>query len=204
MDDTSAKAGRTADLSRRHRVFTSDNGVVTVTGGKLTTYREMAEDAVNEACELLNVKTKSRTRRLSLRGASGKRARSTHADRHLDGRFGSDSSIVKQLISQNPTLGEPLVPGLPYLRAEAVFAVTHEMATSIDDIMTRRTRSRLLDRKACVSATPALADLVGPLLSWTPEQRATNIAFFLDECAREDAAAHVTEQEFIDSHKDTK
>ena len=204
MDDTSAKAGRTADLSRRHRVFTSDNGVVTVTGGKLTTYREMAEDAVNEACELLNVKTKSRTRRLSLRGASGKRARSTHADRHLDGRFGSDSSIVKQLISQNPTLGEPLVPGLPYLRAEAVFAVTHEMATSIDDIMTRRTRSRLLDRKACVAATPALADLVGPLLSWTPEQRATNIAFFLDECAREDAAAHVTEQEFIDSHKDTK
>jgi glycerol-3-phosphate dehydrogenase len=204
MDDTSAKAGRTADLSRRHRVFTSDNGVVTVTGGKLTTYREMAEDAVNEACELLNVKTKSRTRRLSLRGASGKRARSTHADRHLDGRFGSDSSMVKELIEQDPTLGQPLVPGLPYLRAEAVFAVTHEMATSIDDILTRRTRSRLLDRKACVAATPALADLVAPLLSWTPEQRAANIAIFLDECAREDAAAQVTEQEFIDSYGGTK
>jgi glycerol-3-phosphate dehydrogenase len=204
MDESSAKAGRTADLSRRHRVFTSETGVVTVTGGKLTTYREMAQDAVDEVCEILGTKSRCRTKSLALHGAKGKRPRATQADRHLDGRFGSDSSAIKALIESDATLGNELVPGLPYLRAEAVFAVTHEMAESIDDILTRRTRARLLDRRACVAAATNTADLVAPLLGWNDAQRSASIAEFLDECAREDAAAMVTEQEFIDSNKGTK
>ena len=204
MDESSAKAGRTADLSRRHRVFTSETGVVTVTGGKLTTYREMAQDAVDEVCEILGTKSRCRTKSLALHGAKGKRPRATQADRHLDGRFGSDSSAIKALIESDATLANELVPGLPYLRAEAVFAVTHEMAESIDDILTRRTRARLLDRRACVAAATNTADLVAPLLGWTDAQRSASIAEFLDECAREDAAAMVTEQEFIDSNKGTK
>lgn len=198
-DDTSAKAGRTADLSRRHKVFTSDNGIVTVTGGKLTTYREMAEDAVDAVCDVLKIRTKSRTRSLSLHGTKGRRSSSNQRAKHLDGRFGGDSSHIIQLIDNDPTLGEELVPGLPYLRAEAVYAVTHEMATSLDDVFTRRTRSRLLDRKACVRVAPAVADLIAPLLQWTESERSNNLAQFLDECAREDAAAVVTEAEFIAS-----
>lgn len=198
-DDTSAKAGRTADLSRRHKVVTSPNGVVSVTGGKLTTYREMAEDAVDAACEVLNVRKKSRTRSLSLHGATGRRSSSTYFDRHLDGRYGSDASQIRAIINSDPTLAEELVPGLPYLRAEAVYAVTHEMATTLDDVLTRRTRSRLLDRKACVRVAPAIADLIAPLLQWTDADRSKNLAEFLDECAREDAAAMVTETEFIAS-----
>ena len=204
MDDTSAKAGRTADLSRRHRVVTSDSGVVTVTGGKLTTYREMAQDAVDAVNEVLGSKARCRTKTLSLHGAKGKRSKSTATDKHLDGRYGSDAAVIKQLITAEPSLGEELVAGLPYLRAEAIFAVTHEMAVSLDDVLTRRTRARLLHRRACVAAAQATASLMAPLLGWTDAQRSANIAEFLDECAREDAAAQVTEQEFIDSNKGNK
>ena len=198
-DDSSAKAGRTADLSRRHKVFTSDNGVITVTGGKLTTYREMAEDAVDEACDILGKKASCKTKRLSLRGANGKRSQSTVLDQHLDGRFGSDAAHLRQLMNDNPTLAEELVPGLPYLKCEAVYAVTHEMATTLDDILTRRTRARLLDRRACKTVAPAVADLVAPYLKWDNAARDSNLAHFIDECAREDAAGLVTETEFIAS-----
>ena len=198
-DDSSAKAGRTADLSRRHKVFTSDNGVITVTGGKLTTYREMAEDAVDEACDILGRKASCKTKRLSLRGANGKRSQSTVLDQHLDGRFGSDATHLRQLMNDNPTLAEELVPGLPYLKCEAVYAVTHEMATTLDDILTRRTRARLLDRRACKTVAPAVADLVAPYLKWDNAARDSNLAHFIDECAREDAAGLVTETEFIAS-----
>ncbi|MCE2735209.1 MAG: glycerol-3-phosphate dehydrogenase/oxidase [Ilumatobacteraceae bacterium] len=198
-DDSSAKAGRTADLSRRHKVFTSENGVITVTGGKLTTYREMAEDAVDEACSILGRKASCKTKRLALRGANGKRNQSTVLDQHLDGRFGSDASHLRQLMTENPSLAEELVPGLPYLKCEAVYAVTHEMATTLDDILTRRTRARLLDRRACKAVAPAVADLVAPYLKWDSATRDHNLAHFIDECAREDAAGLVTETEFIAS-----
>ena len=199
VDDTSAKAGRTADLSRRHKVFTSDNGVITVTGGKLTTYREMAEDAVDEACEILGRRASCRTQRLALRGANGKRTQSTVLDQHLDGRYGSDAAHLRALMNDNPSLAEELVPGLPYLKCEAVYAVTHEMATTLDDILTRRTRARLLHRRACQSVASDVADLIAPHLGWDTETRARNLAQFIDECAREDAAGLVSEEEFIAS-----
>ena len=201
MDESSAKAGRTADLSRRHRVFTSDNGVVTVTGGKLTTYREMAQDAVDAVSEVLGTKTRCHTRSLSLHGAKGRSIRASQRDHHLDGRYGSDSAEIAALIASDPSLSGPLVDGLPYLRAEAVYAVTHEMATSIDDVLSRRTRARLLNRRASVTAARATADLISPLLGWNEAQCSASIAEYVDGCAREDAAAMVTEQEFIDSHK---
>lgn len=194
-DDDSKKSARTADLSRMHKVTESTTGVVTVTGGKLTTYREMAEDAVDAVCRQLGITTKSRTARLALHGARGRRPASTPGDAHLDSRHGSAASAVTALIESDPTLGEPLVPGLPYLRAEAVHAVTSEMATSIDDILTRRTRARLQDRRAALAAAESVADLIAPLLGWSDEQRRASIAEFRDECAREDAAALVTEKE---------
>lgn len=198
-DDSSKKAGRTADLSRRHKVFTSDNGIITVTGGKLTTYREMAEDAVDEACELLGRKKSCKTKRLSLRGASGKRYNSTQIDKHLDGRYGSDASALRELIAKDASLGEELIPGLPYLKCEAVYAATHEMATTLDDILTRRTRARLLDRHATRKVAPLVVELIAPHLNWSNEEQQQQLAHFIDECAREDAAGLVTESEFIAS-----
>jgi glycerol-3-phosphate dehydrogenase len=73
------------------------------------------------------------------------------------------------------------------------------MATTLDDVLTRRTRARLLDRKACARAAGDVADLIAPLLSWDTATRDRNVAHFIDECAREDAAGLVTEAEFIAS-----
>ena len=195
-DDTSAKAGRTADLSRRHHVSASSGGVITVTGGKLTTYREMAEDAVDEACRILGVRARCKTRRLALRGARGGQS----GVRHLDERYGSDARVLARMIEDDPSMGDPLVPGLSYLKCEAVYAVTNEMATSVDDVLTRRTRARLQDRRSCAGAAQAVADLIAPVLGWDDAARSASVAEFLDECAREDAAAMVDESEFIASH----
>ena len=193
--DDSKKSARTADLSRMHKVSTSANGVITVTGGKLTTYREMAEDAVDAACERLGVGARSRTKRLALRGARSRPTPRTPLDAHLDSRHGSDAAAVKQLIDTDPSLAEPLVEGLPYVRAEAVHAVLNEMATSIDDILTRRTRARLADRRASLAAAPDVADLIAPLLGWSREQRDASLAEFVEECTHEDVAALVEERD---------
>ncbi|MEY3805621.1 MAG: hypothetical protein RIR69_433, partial [Actinomycetota bacterium] len=192
-------SGRTADLSRRHKVIASENGVVTVTGGKLTTYREMAEDAVDAVCELLKIKKSSKTKSLALHGAQGSPQTKNQRDIHLFSRYGSDASVLRDMINSDPTLGEELVPGLPYLRCEAVYAVTHEMATSVDDVLTRRTRARLLDRRSCVRAARDVATLIQPYLNWSDADKDQSVEHFIDECAREDAAAMVTEAEFIAS-----
>ncbi|HET6951180.1 MAG TPA: glycerol-3-phosphate dehydrogenase/oxidase, partial [Acidimicrobiales bacterium] len=147
-----ATSDRTADLSRRHRVTTSPGGMVTVTGGKLTTYREMAEDAVDAAVAALGDPLprragRSRTRRLALRGADGwEEARA--ADRHLAERYGGEAGVLDAMVAADPDLAAPLVPGLPYRRVEALYAVRYEMATSLDDVLSRRTRARLLAREA--------------------------------------------------------
>lgn len=193
--DESKKGARTADLSRMHKVSKSGSGVVTVTGGKLTTYREMAEDAVDEVCRTLGVRRSSRTRRLPLHGARGRGSRDTPLDTHLDSRHGADADAIRRLVTDDPSLGEPLVPGLPYLRAEAVHAVTHEMALSVDDVLTRRTRARLQDRRAALAAAESVADLIAPLLGWNDDDRRASLAEFRDECAKEDAAALVSEKE---------
>jgi glycerol-3-phosphate dehydrogenase len=149
---------------------------------------------------LLDVKKSSKTKTLSLHGARGARTSNNPGDAHLYSRYGSYASDLKKMIEQDPTLGQELVPGLPYLRCEAIYAVTHEMAVTVDDVLTRRTRARLLDRRACVAAVRDVATLIGPHLGWDDTTRDASVAQFIDECAREDAAAMVTEAEFIASH----
>ncbi len=125
-----ATSGRTADLSRRHRVRVSPAHVVSVTGGKLTTYRRMAADTVDEVMKVLDRRGRSRTKRLRLIGADGfvEPADAATAAAHLAGRYGGEARDVEALIDADPSLAEPLVPGLPYLAAEAVHAARHEMA----------------------------------------------------------------------------
>src|SRR5438067_1585148 len=135
---------RTADLSRRHAVRRSEGGLVTVTGGKLTTYRRMAADTVDEVDAMLGKRRRCRTKRLQLLGADGYEAPpdtnepSRHV--HLAHRYGTEAALVEGLVDDDPALGEPLVPGLPYLRAEAVHAVRRGMARTPDDVLTRPTR----------------------------------------------------------------
>jgi glycerol-3-phosphate dehydrogenase len=185
-----ADSVRTADLSRRHSIRTSDAGLVTVTGGKLTTYREMARDTVDVVTRSLGARARCRTKRMALLGAEGFQSLpAEHPDAHLARRYGSEAAEVKALIALDPSLAEPLVPGLRYLRAEAVHAARREMATTVVDVLARRTRAHLHDRAACLAAAPDVAALLGRELGWSAAEVARQIDDYRAMCAAEMAAA---------------
>jgi glycerol-3-phosphate dehydrogenase len=182
----SASSGRTADLSRRHRVARSASGVVTITGGKLTTYREMAADTVDEVGDLLRLGgraskiSRSRTKHLPLLGADGYEsvmasAASDGALQHLADRYGDEARTVLSIARATPGGSEPLVPGLPYLRAEALYAARHEMVCTLDDVLSRRTRARLLARDASAAVAADVAALIGPDLGWDDAEQARQV-----------------------------
>ena len=189
-----ATSSRTADLSRRHRVTVRPDGLISVTGGKLTTYREMASDVVDAAMRSLGRSGRSRTKRLTLWGGEGYRRPPgsrplDHPAGHLARRYGTHAADVTALVDADPTLGEALVAGLPYLRAEAVYAARHEMATTLADVFARRTRAHLFDREACRTAASDVAALIANELGWTEEQQAENVADYLRMCDAEADAA---------------
>jgi glycerol-3-phosphate dehydrogenase len=185
-----ATSSRTADLSRRHRVTTSEGGMVTVTGGKLTTYREMAEDAVGAAAAVLGgdigrrARRSRSTRKLPLRGAEGW-TEAREADPHLAERYGGESGVLAAMTAADPTLAEPLVPGLPYRRVEALYAARYEMATTLDDVLSRRTRARLRARDATAAAADDVAALLAGELGWSEAERADQVARYRAAAARE-------------------
>jgi glycerol-3-phosphate dehydrogenase len=159
---------RTADLSRRHRVTDSGDGVVHVTGGKWTTYRKMAQDAVDALKPYFSNLGRVRTKSLRLYGTGAWRPDSA-IEEHLYHRFGEDALQVLALIEADPSLGEPVISGLPYLGAEFVFSAREEMTTSLVDLLTRRTRAHLQDARATLRAAPAIARLVAPDLGWSDD-----------------------------------
>ena len=183
-----ATSTRTADMSRRHRVTTSSSGLVTVVGGKLTTYREMAEDAVEAAARVIGPDLpwragRSRTRNLRLRGAEGWSP--DGGDRHLADRYGGEAAVLEAMVTADASLGEALVPGLPYVRAEAVYAVRYEMATTLDDVLSRRTRARLRNRDATAAAAADIASLIAPELGWSADEQAGQVAAYRAAAERE-------------------
>ncbi|MHB8465104.1 MAG: glycerol-3-phosphate dehydrogenase/oxidase [Acidimicrobiales bacterium] len=191
-----ASSERTADLSRRHQVASSASGMVSVTGGKLTTYRKMAADTVDVAVRALGRgPRRSPTKRLPIRGATGwDRVRASDLGvgqgvfEHLLGRHGSETPDVLALAADDPSLLDELVPGLPYLRVEALWAVREEMARGLDDVLARRTRAQLKARDAAASAAGDVAELIAPLLGWSPEQAAAEVAAYRSALGRERAA----------------
>jgi glycerol-3-phosphate dehydrogenase len=188
-----AADGRTADLSRNHSLHVSDHGVFTITGGKLTTYREMAEDTVDAVAARLGRTAKCQTRRLRLVGAGRRQHPDGSPAAHLYGRYGTLASEVEALVATDSTLGEPLVPGQPHLRAEVVYAARDEMALTVDDVLTRRTRIRLFDRRGAIAAAPLVAALMAPELGWDSAERERQVQSFLASCTAENTAAHTPE-----------
>jgi len=205
-----AASGRTADLSRKHKVARSRSGLVTITGGKLTTYREMAADTVDEVVDEVLPRTggadgigSSTTKKLRLRGAAGydtlASARAVYPlvddalVEHLGDRYGGEARVLMASIQADPTLAEPLVEGLPYVRAEALFAVRHEMARSVDDVLSRRTRSRLYGRDDSADAAEAVAELIGDELGWSADDRAASVAAYRASVEHERVTAELPE-----------
>ncbi len=159
------KAGggeKTASLSRDHTLFVSDSGLVTITGGKWTTYRKMAQDTIDQAATVagLNIK-ECVTENLRIHGWLKNVDRSDPLH-----QYGSDRLKLKKMIEDNPELGEPLHERLPYLKAEVVWAARNEMAMTVEDVLSRRTRALLLDAKASVDMAPETARLMAEEMGW--------------------------------------
>ncbi|HEY7488899.1 MAG TPA: glycerol-3-phosphate dehydrogenase/oxidase [Streptosporangiaceae bacterium] len=151
--------GRTADISRRHAVLTSRTGVVTIVGGKLTTYRRMAQDAVDAAVAGRGLSAgPCRTRRLPLVGAASPAALSAlDVPQRLAQRYGTEAPAVLALGAADPALLQPVAADLPVIGAELVWGVRHEGALDVSDLLDRRTRIGLVraDREQALDAARA-------------------------------------------------
>jgi glycerol-3-phosphate dehydrogenase len=158
--------GRTADLSRRHAVLTSSTGVVTVVGGKLTTYRQMAEDAVDAAVAQRHlVADPCRTKDLPLVGAAPRDVLDgVEAPERLVRRYGTEAPdvlVAASRLVEDPL--QPVAPGSPVTVAELIWGATHEGALDVDDLLDRRTRIGLVpaDRALAEPVAREVLDLVG-------------------------------------------
>ena len=163
-----AQRERTADLSRRHQVTDAHDGVIHITGGKWTTYRQMAEDAVDALKPYVGELSRVRTKRLALHGAGSWRP-TTELETHLYRRFGSDAPTILAMIELDQSLGEALIEGQAYVGAEFLFSARHEMVTSLVDLLTRRTRSHLHDARTTYAAADTVARLVAHELQWSDD-----------------------------------
>ena len=157
-------ATRTASLSRDHSIFESESGLVTIVGGKWTTYRRMGQDVVDHAARVAGFPERpSVTAGLKLHGAPMEE-RTEHSREgtpsEMLAAYGTDADLVRDLAEQDPDLAVPIHPRLPYLLCEVVWAVRHEMARTVEDVLSRRTRALILDARAAMECAPAVAQLV--------------------------------------------
>ncbi|WP_432070269.1 FAD-dependent oxidoreductase [Streptomyces sp. AA1529] len=196
------KQGATLDMSRDHRIAVGPSGMVTVTGGKLTTSRHMGELVVDRVLGVLGDRgalsrtgrgrgPRSRTVRLPLLGGAGYDAEAVAASgglaAHLGERYGTEARFVHDLIAEDPSLAEPVVAGLPHTRAEVVYAARAELARSVDDVLSRRLRARLFARDASAAAAPAVGALLGRELGLGAQQVQRQVTDYLDAVRHEKA-----------------
>lgn len=162
--------GRTSSLSRDHHLTISQSGLVTIAGGKWTTYRKMGEDAVTQAARFAGLPPHScKTENLPLHGwLSGVDPRD-----HLS-VYGSDIEEIREMIRRDPDLGKPLHYKLPYLRAEVVWAVRREWALTLSDVLRHRTRALILDAAVSMVIARDVAEIMARELDrgkeWVEEQ----------------------------------
>ncbi len=159
----------TAELSRDHTISISKSGLITIGGGKWTTYRKMAEDCVNQAIVVGDLEERPcGTHDLRIHGCLSPR-------RHcLFAHYGSDAEQLEQLGEQHPDLMQPLHPELPVREVQIIWALRHEMARTLDDVLARRTRALYLNAAATCSAAARVASLMASELgrssAWQAEQ----------------------------------
>ena len=168
----SDQSAATKSLSRDHVIAVSPGGLVTITGGKWTSYRKMAEDAVTRAAEVGALdQREAKTQALRLHAAPSGRSAAT-AKRF--GRYGTDAAALEILIEREPALGREFHARLALCGAEVVWAVTREMARTLEDMLARRSRALQLDARAALEAAPAVAQLMARELghdaAWTARQ----------------------------------
>jgi glycerol-3-phosphate dehydrogenase len=166
----SSEVGNTAALSRDHTIHIEKSGLITIAGGKWTTYRRMAEDCVDQAAMLAQLPDKPCiTHHLNIHGFHGNSRRFGY--RYV---YGSDAPDVEALMHAEPGLAKPLAEGLPYTGAEVVWAARVEMARTVEDVLARRTRALFLNARAALAMAPRVAELMARELhrsgTWQSEQ----------------------------------
>ncbi len=192
-----AADAKTKDLSRRHTVIERPAGLVAITGGKLTTWRQMAQDVVDHLAKADGNRAACATTTLPL-GATGSANDGLAATVHAFDVAGLDPSLAGSLWHRHgddaPRLaaefarrgeGDPLVPGLPWLVGEVRHAVEHELARTLDDLLQRRMRVSLRHASAGGPAIHRAASIAGDLLGWSADDRADQVAAYLQNVRRE-------------------
>lgn len=170
------KSSSTAGASRDHHIEVAPSKLVTIAGGKWTTYRHMAEEVVTIAAQAGGLPPRNcATRALRLHGW-----RADVAAHEPLAEYGSDAPGLRKLAAGDAGLGRRLHPRLPYLMAEVVWAARHEMARTVEDVLARRTRGLFLDARACLDAAPAVAPLLAAELGRGPEWAAREVQEFTD------------------------
>lgn len=209
----SGESESTSKLSREHAVAHTAPGLVVVAGGKYTTYRVMARDAVDAAVHALDLKVPpSVTEKVPLLGAEGfdamRNSRYVLAQRyglhvarieHLLTRYGSLVQEVLDLIQEDPTLGEELAGAPDYLRAEIVYGASHEGARHLEDLLARRTRISIETFDRGLGSAEEAARLVAPVLGWSPVQVEREIEHFRKRVEAERESQKMPDDETADS-----
>ena len=174
----------TREVSRRHKIVVSASGLVTITGGKWTTYRRMGQDTIDRAIALGQLPpAASQTAHLAIHGAGAAveaietPAANTAFPAHF-AAYGSDQPALRQLIADHPELGEKLDADLEFRHAEVVWAARHELARTVEDVLARRVRMLFLDAAAALRAAPAVAALLAQELGFDAVWQARQIAAF--------------------------
>jgi glycerol-3-phosphate dehydrogenase len=163
-------SSKTKEISRSHKLLVSDSGLITITGGKWTTYRRMGEDTINKAIEVGGLTTKpSVTKDLPVHGSKLNVDRNDHLY-----VYGSDESALLDLAKENADWGNKMHPDMPYTQAEVIWGVRHEMARNVEDILARRVRSLFLNARAAIDMAPLVASLIAKELgkdaAWEKDQ----------------------------------
>ena len=180
---------RTADLSRRHKVSVTRQGVVTITGGKWTTYRKMAEDTVDVVVKQLGRGGSCSTKHLRLHGATKEAPKPSE---HLANRYGTDAAAVEALARPDEML---LHEGLPFLAAELRYAAREEYAQSLSDVLARRLRLSIQDAYIASSIAPLAAQIVGEELGWDAARQTEEVRAFRAEVNADLIAAGLAKTE---------
>jgi glycerol-3-phosphate dehydrogenase len=209
----SGESEATSQLSREHTVASPAPGLVVVAGGKYTTYRVMAKDAVDRAVHgLARGVPGSVTEKVPLVGADGyvglrNQRHQLAADsglhvariEHLLSRYGSLVYEVLGLISADPLLGKPLEGADDYLRAEIAYAASHEGARHLEDVLTRRTRISIETFHRGVESAPAAAEIMAGVLGWSDEQVKREVEHYLKRVEAERASQEQPDDETADA-----
>jgi glycerol-3-phosphate dehydrogenase len=149
-------ATNTAALSRDHTILISNSGLLTIAGGKWTTYRKMAQDAVDQAQTMAGLDERPcRTEHLQIHGWS--RQEIEEANLRV---YGADALLIREIARTQPEFSAKLHPELPYTAAEIVWAVREEMARTVEDALSRRTRALLLGARASIECAPRVAEIM--------------------------------------------